>query len=103
MIEYMSTVILAGCGPWVCVASNNTQQRLRRQTEEDWGLLQHYRRGERCGGAEIWKHYGKEREKERLKKESDIGNDREGRGGETGKVSYALKLLNYYSNSGLMV
>lgn len=37
MIEYMSTVILTGCGPEVCVTSNNTQQRLRRQTEEDGG------------------------------------------------------------------
>ncbi|KAK2844222.1 hypothetical protein Q5P01_010881 [Channa striata] len=37
MIEYMSAVILAGCGPQVCVASNNTQQRPRRQPEEDGG------------------------------------------------------------------
>lgn len=52
MIEYMSTVILTGCGPEVCVTSNNTKQRLRRQTEGHW------RRGEGGRVGEIWKQHG---------------------------------------------
>ncbi|KAK2910551.1 hypothetical protein Q8A73_008266 [Channa argus] len=48
MIEYMSAVILAGCGPQVCVASNNTQQRPRRQPEEDGG---HY---STTGQERVW-------------------------------------------------
>lgn len=39
MIEYMSTVILTGCGPEVCATSKTTKQRLRQQAEEDGGHL----------------------------------------------------------------
>lgn len=40
MIEYMSTVILTGCGPEVCATSKTTKQGLRRQAgEEDGGHL----------------------------------------------------------------
>lgn len=39
MIEYMSTVILTGCGPEVCATSKTTKQRLRQQAEEDGGAL----------------------------------------------------------------
>lgn len=59
MIEYMSTVILTGFGPEVCVTSNNTQQRLRRQTEKNWG---HWRRREGGGGwwdmETVWEKKG---------------------------------------------
>lgn len=57
MIEYTSTVILPGCGPEVCVTSNNTQHRLRRHTDEG-----QKRRG--AGGGEIWKQHGSRKREE---------------------------------------
>lgn len=39
MIEYMSTVILTGCGPEVWATSKTTRQRLRCQAGEDGGQL----------------------------------------------------------------
>lgn len=49
MIEYMSTVILTGCGPEVCVTSNITKRRLRPKDLEDGGLLEEEE--ERDGGG----------------------------------------------------
>lgn len=66
MIEYMSTVILTGCGPEVYVTSNNTQQRLRHQTEEGvgrWERWGHSRRGEGLWVGVV--RYGDSMEKER--------------------------------------
>lgn len=54
MIEYMSAVILTGCGPEVWATSKTTEQRLRRQTrEEDGGHLRIERdyNSEYCSGV----------------------------------------------------
>lgn len=53
MIEYMSTVILTGCGPEVCVTSNITKRRPRPKDPEDGGLLEEEEEEEREGGAEV--------------------------------------------------
>lgn len=35
MIEYMSTIILTGCGPEVCMTSNNARHCLKHQAEQE--------------------------------------------------------------------
>lgn len=35
MIEYMSTIILTGCGPEVCMTSNNARHWLKHQAEQE--------------------------------------------------------------------
>lgn len=53
MIEYMSAVILTGCGHEVWATSKTTEQRLRRQAgEEDGGHLRIERgyNSEHCSG-----------------------------------------------------
>lgn len=54
MIEYMSAVILTGCGAEVWATSKTTEQRLRRQAgEEDGGHLRIERgyNSEHCSGV----------------------------------------------------
>lgn len=56
MIEYMSTVILTGCGLEVCVATTGDKRR----------------GGGVGGGGEIWKVYGKRhKEGERARKKEN--------------------------------
>ncbi len=67
MIEYMSTVILTGCGPEVCVTSNTTKQRLRRQTQEDGGHCWRM-----VGGETAWGNKARRMDRTKTDRQSEV-------------------------------
>lgn len=85
MIEYMSAVILTGCGPEVCVTSNTTKQRLRRQAEQNRG---HWKRERGGGGVTVTGNKARRTDWTVRDRQREVYGE-----------SYPLKLLNYPSNS----